>query len=143
MIARAELIRLEQGQEGTLGVLRLDGHLFCVTLEPPENGNQTDISCIPTGEYLCRRVESPRFGDTFEVAEVPGRSHILLHVGNVADDTAGCVLLGQHFGWLGGSRAVLDSGKTFSRFMNECAGTSAFSLVVEDASKEGPWKTSV
>lgn len=142
MISNVELIRLEQGQEGTFGVLRLNGQVFCVTLEPPEQGNRENISCIPTGEYLCRRVESPRFGTTFEVAHVPNRKHILLHPGNVTDDTSGCVLLGKHFGKLRGDRAILNSGKTFMRFMDACSGSSTFPFIVKDASKEGPWKTS-
>lgn len=143
MIKRAELIRLEQGQDGTFGVMRLDGRVFCVTLEPPDKGNQADISCIPTGEYVCRRVESPRFGETYEITGVPGRTHILLHPGNVTDDTRGCVLLGKHFGKLRGDRAVLNSGRTFDGFMARCSETRTFPLVVEDASQEGPWKTSV
>lgn len=143
MITYADLIRLEQGAAGTFGVLRLDGQVFCVTLELPDEDNKKNISCIPTGEYLCRKVESPKFGVTYEVADVPDRDHILLHPGNVVGDTSGCVLLGKHFGRLRGDRAVLNSGKTFKRFMDACAGTETFPFVVEDASGEGPWKTSV
>lgn len=143
MIEYAELIRLEQGTDGTFGVMRLDGRVFCVTLEPPEKGNRVNISCIPTGKYLCQKVDSPRFGETYEVTDVPGRSNILLHPGNVTDDTRGCVLLGKHFGKLRGDRAVLNSGKTFDGFMDQCAGSESFPLVVEDASQEGPWKISV
>ncbi len=136
MIEQAELIRLEKSIEGTFGVLRLDGQVFCVTLEPPDNNNSVNTSCIPPGRYSCRRVESPRFGTTFEVTDVPGRSHILLHPGNVAGDTRGCVLLGKHFGFLRGNRAVLNSGKTFAQFMEQSHTSEEFPFVVKEMVEE-------
>lgn len=141
MVESAELIRLETGADGTFGVLRLDGKVFCVTLEPPSLENAVNVSCIPVGQYRCRRVQSPRFGETFEVADVPGRTHILLHPGNVTDDTQGCVLLGRHFGLLRGDRAVLNSGRTFDDFMDRCHGAEEFVLTVEAVHEEGAWTT--
>ena len=137
-----ELIRLEKGGQGTFGVLRLDGEVFCVTLEPPERGNLTDISCIPAGRYRCRRVVSPRFGETFEVTGVPGRSQILVHAGNLAADTRGCVLVGRRYGVLGSERAVLESKATFAEFMDRCRGADDFEFRVEDACGGGSWTTS-
>ncbi|QGY39656.1 hypothetical protein GM415_05835 [Pseudodesulfovibrio cashew] len=131
-----DLLRIEQGEDGTFGVLRLDGKAWCVTLEPQDLGNAENVSCIPAGRYVCRRVHSPHFGETFQIADVPGRSHILLHAGNVAGDTRGCVLLGRRFGSLEGCRAVLDSGRTVAEFMAELAGEDEFSLVVRDVSRE-------
>lgn len=142
MIKNMELIRLEKGDEGTFGVLRLDGQVFCVTLEPPDRGNLRDLSCIPAGRYRCRRVASPRFGDTFEVTGVPGRSHILLHPGNTAADTSGCVLLGREFGDLAGRRGVLRSGKTFARLMDRCAGQDRFDFTISETCGEGVCKPS-
>lgn len=132
MVEKAELIRLEKGYDGTFGVLRLDGQVFCVTLEPPDRGNAANVSCIPAGRYACRRVESPRFGVTYEVTGVPGRSHILLHPGNLTEDTHGCVLLGKHFGLLRGDRAVLNSGRTFTEFMERCHDAEGFPFVIEE-----------
>lgn len=136
-----EVIRVEQGEEGTFGVLKLNGQAYCVTLEPPQRGNAQNISCIPAGEYHCKRVSSPRFGETFEIMDVPGRSHILFHAGNVVDDTSGCVLLGRHFGRLGDVRAVLDSGATFSDFLCQCKGDNDFPLVIREGGEEGSWTT--
>lgn len=65
------------------------------TLENPWLDNQPMISCIPAGKYICRRVESPTYGSTFEVADVEGRTHILFHWGNYPKNTQGCVLVGQ------------------------------------------------
>ncbi len=142
MADRVELIRLEKGPEGTFGVLRLDGRVFCVTLEPPDNGNAREISCIPAGNYICCRVESPHFGRTYEVRDVPGRSHILFHRGNMVDDTKGCVLLGSGFGRLHGDRAILDSGRAFSRFLEQCGECDGFEFTVQEVGKEAAWTTS-
>jgi hypothetical protein len=93
-MTRVKLIRVEKDHNLTRGVLLVDGKYQAVTLELPYRDNQRDISCIPVGTYNCQRVQSPRFGNTFEVTEVPGRSHILFHAGNYPRDTRGCILLG-------------------------------------------------
>lgn len=142
MVNQVELIRLETGDDGTFGVLRIDGRVHCVTLEPPDEDNRQNVSCIPEGRYLCRRVHSRRYGNTFEVADVPGRSHILFHPGNVVGDTRGCVLVGRQFGLLRGDRAVLNSGRTFERFMELCKGGDQFEFTIEDVCKEEQWTIS-
>ena len=132
MNKRVDLMRIEQGADGTFGVLRINGRAWCVTLEPPDRNNAQNVSCIPSGRYVCRRLVSRRFGTTYEVVDVPGREHILLHPGNVVDDTQGCVLLGRHFGLLRGARGILNSGQTFRAFLSELEGVEEFSFTVED-----------
>ncbi len=126
-----KLYRLEQSvRHGTFGVLLIDGKSFCVTLEPPDQDNQSNISSIPAGEYNCVRYDSPKYGDTFQILYVPNRDFILFHSGNVVEHTKGCVLLGQYFDKLSGERAVLNSGKTFRRFMRLLEGFSEFQLTL-------------
>ena len=129
---KVDITRLEKSDEGTFGVLRLDGRVQCVTLEPPERGNRVGVSCIPAGTYTCQRVDSPTFGSTFEVTGVPGRTAILFHKGNVARDTHGCILLGSRFGRLGDERGVLDSSVAFREFLVGCAGERAFQFTIEE-----------
>lgn len=43
------------------------------------------------------KVNSPKFGKTWEIFKVPNRSEILFHVGNHPQDTHGCILLGRVF----------------------------------------------
>ncbi|OIQ49732.1 hypothetical protein BerOc1_01657 [Pseudodesulfovibrio hydrargyri] len=128
---KVDITRLEKSEEGTFGVLRLDGRVQCVTLEPPERGNRVGVSCIPAGTYTCRKVDSPSFGPTFEVTGVPGRTAILFHQGNVARDTHGCILLGSRFGRLGDERGVLDSRAAFTEFLDRCAGERTFQFTIE------------
>jgi len=112
-----ELIRLEETDAGTFGVLKVNKQVFCVTLEPGDLENAENRSSIPAQQYTCRRVKSPRFHTTYQVLGVPGRTNILFHPGNVVGDTAGCIILAEHFGKLAGDRAVLNSGNTFRQFI--------------------------
>ena len=124
-----EIIRLETGESGTLSILRIDKQVFCVTLEPPDRLNERNTSSIPAGQYICSPYESPTHGGTFEVTNVPGRSAILLHAGNIVDHTEGCIMLGETFGKLKGNRAILNSGNTFRRFLAEM-GRTPFHLTI-------------
>ncbi len=128
----ATIIRVEESDQGTIGVLLLDGQAFCCTLEPPDRDNQVNISCIPPGHYTVIQVNSPRYGDTFEITGVPKRSHVLFHAGNVVKHTKGCVLLGQYFGKLQGNRAVLNSGKTFQEFLVRLSNKGSFELDIKE-----------
>ncbi len=118
-----DLVRLETDfDSGTFGALLIDGELFCTTLEPYEYGNTVSKSCIPEGQYECRKIISPSFGDTFEVCHVPNRSHVLFHKGNTKNNTEGCIILGQYPDKLRHQRALMNSGETFNRFLNLLAG---------------------
>ena len=95
MIAKLTLIRDFQDNEATLGKLLFNDSPVCFTLEHPWRDNQSKISCIPLGTYQGQVQLSPHFGRYLpELLDVPGRSQILMHVGNTAKDTLGCILLG-------------------------------------------------
>ena len=125
-----KIIRLEEANDGTFGALLIDDHVFCVTLEPPDFNNQQNISNIPPGNYICKRVMSRKYGDTFEIINVPGRTHVLFHSGNIVEDTKGCVLLARKWGVLGHDRAILNSGNTFRNFMIKMIGTDECELEI-------------
>jgi len=125
-----KLIRIADTAWGTFGVLISDGLPFCLTLERPWLDNIKNTSCIPPGRYVCKRVMSPKFGETFEVCDVPGRSHILFHKGNLMDDSHGCIILGERFDPLDGKPAVLSSGDAFKEFMQRTRGFDKFPLEI-------------
>ncbi len=123
-----DIIRVVQSDQGTFGVLLLQGEAFCVTLERDWKNNERNVSCIPLGEYLCQRTKSWRFGDAFMVRKVPGRSHILLHKGNKIKNTSGCILLGRQFG----KRRIDKSRKAFNAFMAKLKGKETFKLNIRE-----------
>jgi hypothetical protein len=73
-----------------------DLHVF--TVELPDRDNAPNVSCVPFGDYVIRKHNSPKFGkclkvfDKDGVSEVSGRSEILIHAGNTTSDTEGCIL---------------------------------------------------
>lgn len=110
---RVILTRKVSTTEGTKGLLHVPGILNPYhTMENPWLNNKRKESCIPTGNYVCRPVDSPRFGKTIEVTNVPDRSHILFHAGNSPADTDGCILIGMNGSpsntmWIGSSKPAV------------------------------------
>jgi hypothetical protein len=127
-----ELIRLEETVGGTIGVLKIDKEVFCMTLEPPDRLNERDRSSIPAQQYRIKKHFSSRFGNTWLVDNVPGREHVLFHAGNRVNDTAGCILLGSEVGKLTGDQAVLNSGATFKRFLAELQHENEVHLTIRE-----------
>ena len=120
-------------QHGTFGALTINGQPICLTLEPYTRDNERNISCIPTGQYICNRVDSPKYGDVFEVSNIQNRSHVLFHWGNRDKDTEGCILLGEEFGLLHGDWSVLSSKKAFNEFMNILKEEDQFTLTITES----------
>lgn len=126
-----ELIRLEESEEGTLGVLKINKQYFCSTLEPSDKENKKNVSSIPAQQYMCEFYSSPKYEKTYQVMNVPDRDYILFHAGNTIKDTKGCILLGQYPDKLRGDRAVLNSGETFKKFLYKIA-QSRFHLTIKE-----------
>jgi len=82
---RATLQRSASTDHGTFGVLSF-GDQACRTTELPWRDNRKQKSCIPVGTYQCAIVNSPRFGRVYGVADVPGRSNVLIHSANFGGD---------------------------------------------------------
>ena len=127
---RAELLRFEKSKKGVFGVLKIDGKSVCLILERPWENNEPNISCIPDNIYVCKRVDSPKYGDTFEVQGVPSRTNILFHWGNTIENSLGCLLTGSSMGELDGERAVLNSKDAFHKFMSVLDGVDYFPFLI-------------
>lgn len=125
----------------TFGVLTRDdtGETVAVTVEREWDGGSNRKStperpgaCIPPGTYTCVKVKSPKFGDTYEVTKVPTRSAILLHSGNLADDSRGCIILGSAFGTVKGKDGVVGSKLAMGKFLAMQANVQAFTLTIRN-----------
>lgn len=106
-----KLTRYAFFEDRTLGRLTVGSEIFW-TVEKPWKDNQPFISCIPAGKYEITKGDSPRFGpNTWQVMDVPGRTHILFHVGNTSDDVVGCIAVGTnvygHLDGVGKSKAAM------------------------------------
>lgn len=109
-------------EDYTIGKLYIDGVFFSNTLEDRDRGLASTMSieeikkkkkaggtAIPTGTYKVRMdISSPRFSKSNwyikncngakmpRLKDVPGYDGVLVHCGNTAKDTEGCILVGKN-----------------------------------------------
>ncbi len=102
----------------TIGKLYNGNNLICYTVERPWLDNVANESCIPEGEYTVKMTNSPRFGPTYEVKNVPGRTHILFHKGNTVKDSLGCILPVSNITVFDGRIGGASSKFAYDRLMN-------------------------
>lgn len=104
------LERIYKGDTYTIGRLYINGERFCDTLEDKDRGlikemplkllNHLKVkheTAIPTGTYRVIVNRSPKFKrDLPRLLNVPAFDGILIHRGNTAVDTSGCILVGEN-----------------------------------------------
>lgn len=113
--------RIAKKSDYTIGKLYIDGIYFCDTIEDTDRGLTQDMpiseisrkkiagkTAIPSGTYnLDMNTISPRFskisfyknlcnGRVPRLLNVPGFVGVLIHVGNTAKDSEGCILVGKN-----------------------------------------------
>lgn len=113
----------------TVGRLFVDGKFFCSTLEDTvrDLSNEKKVygkTAIPYGEYKVVYNWSPKFGRNLpRLLNVPAFEGILIHPGNTADDSAGCILVGRN----------TEVGRlTESRYTSD-----KLNVLIEDAQRRG------
>ena len=114
------LKRIARRDSYTIGKLYVDGSYFCDTIEDKDRGLQQQlplsvnlakkkkgVTAIPVGRYrVTLAVKSQRFGQKKQYAacngylprliNVPAFDGVLIHIGNTASDTEGCILVGKN-----------------------------------------------
>lgn len=116
----------------TIGRMEINGRYFCDTLEDTDRGLRESMTedeiaalkvkgatAIPIGTYrIDMQTRSPRFGRVLpRLVSVKGYSGVLIHSGNTAADTEGCILVGENRerGKVLNSRATLEHLLVFLR----------------------------
>lgn len=99
---KLQLKRIAKKSDYTIGKLYIDGEYFCDTLEDRvrELSKEQKIAgqtAIPAGKYPIIVNLSPRFKRLLpRLLNVPHFEGILIHRGNTAKDTSGCILVGEN-----------------------------------------------
>lgn len=107
---KIEVKRRYLGSEYTIGSMYINGEYFCDTLEDKvrdlnKDGDLNDKgegkvyaqTAIPYGEYEIVVKHSPKFDRILpRLLNVPHFEGILIHRGNTAKDSAGCILIGEN-----------------------------------------------
>lgn len=135
------LPRTEESEHGTFGhLICLDKHWF--TAELPWVNNQTNLSCIPTGIYLCIYKPEGKYKG-YELQNVRDRTNIEMHplnfvydrrAENRKSDAKGCIGIGKGRGEM----IPPQKGDTKYTHPQECIFSSrkAFEELLEFTNKE-------
>ena len=126
---KLELVRVFVGDGYTIGHLSIDGEYFSDTLEDvPRPIKIPDQTCIPAGSYKVVINYSNRFKRSMpQLLDVPGFEGIRIHPGNDADDTSGCILVGE--GSIAGH--LTNSKQTYNRLFEKLLNaTSPIQIVI-------------
>lgn len=135
----------------TIGKLYIDNHYFCDTLEDKvrdlnKDGDLNDVgegkvagqTAIPYGTYkVTMDVQSPKFSQRASYAwckgylprllNVPHFDGIMIHSGNDATHTAGCILVGENTV----KGKVLNSMNTLKRLYDILKGADDITITIE------------
>ena len=146
------LKRIAKKPSYTIGKLYIDGKYFCDTIEDTDRGLSSTMNeavivakkikhktAIPAGKYAVdMRTVSPRFGSQAfykdvcggrvpRLQGVKGFDGVLIHCGNTAEDSSGCILVG--FNTVKGM--VTNSKDTFRRLYEIIAKADSVFLTIE------------
>lgn len=146
------LRRIAKKDTYTVGKLYIDGVYFCDTIEDKDRGlyQKQDIqelrkikvpskTAIPTGIYkISLSIVSPKYstkktyqeickGKVPRLLNVPGYEGVLIHIGNTAEDSAGCILVGQNK--VVGK--VINSTETFRKLYAKIKGQNNLTIEIK------------
>ena len=119
---KLRLVRRASSENCTLGQLFVDGVETCFTCEDVVRETEAPVrewkipgsTAIPRGTYEVIINHSQRFGKELPLLlNVPGFAGVRIHSGNTAEDTEGCILVGEKIG----HDAVVESRKAFVELM--------------------------
>lgn len=113
-------------REKTIGNATL-GTLYNMHTDEEFKTLENKTCIIPPYTYNFKLRQSPKFGLTPWIFDVPDREYILMHCGNKASDSRGCILIGSEVK----DDVLLYSRKAFERLMNNLVNGKNYSLRVE------------
>ncbi len=132
---RIDIVRVEKSVDGMFGVLLIEKRAFCNTFEDIWDNNAYGTG-IPNGNYTATKYYSPsKKIEVWQLNDVPDRNNIQIHAGNTLNDTLGCILIGQSWDKLRGNRAILNSGDTFTKFMQVTRNEKRLDINIFDVVK--------
>lgn len=128
--------RIFKGANYTIGNLYINDVYICDTLEDTVRDLKSDGSgkimhktAIPKGEYKVTLEWSPKFGKILPfLHNVPFFTGILIHSGNTAEDSSGCILVG----WNESKGQVLNSKIALSAIMKNLNSAKEITITIEE-----------
>jgi hypothetical protein len=125
---KLKVVRETKTDISTIGSLFINDVFFCYTLEDKDRGlKQSDsllfiqakkifgLTAIPSGFYKLTVNQSPKFKRMLpRILEIKGFDGVLLHRGNTADHSLGCILIG----YKKGHNSIFESTKAETDLVN-------------------------
>ena len=125
---KLKVVREVKTEVSTIGSLFINGEFFCYTLEDKDRGlKQTDsllfiqtkkifgLTAIPSGTYKLIVNQSPKFKRMLpRILDIKGFDGVLIHRGNTADHSLGCLLVG----YKKGENSIFESTKAETDLVN-------------------------
>lgn len=125
---KLKVVREIKNDVCTIGSLFINDVFFCYTLEDKDRGlKQSDsilfiqakkifgLTAIPSGFYKLTVNQSPKFKRMLpRILEIKGFDGVLLHRGNSANDSLGCILVG----YKKGENSIFESTKAETDLVN-------------------------
>lgn len=123
----------------TIGKMYMPSGTVFDTIELPWDDNKQSISCIPEGVYklnkrasgVVSRSSKGKYVAGYEVANVAGRTYIMIHIGNTTSDFEGCIGIGEGLGVVNNEWAILRSSTSFDKFMHEMDTSEDWQLTIQ------------
>ena len=136
-----KVVRKYKKSDYTIGKLYVDGEYFCDTVEDTDRGLSQNMknstieakkiygkTAIPTGRYSVVLSYSNKFKKTLPLLkDVLGFSGVRIHSGNTAEDSLGCIIVGENK-IKGG---VINSRATMKRLMAKLRGQKEIYITIE------------
>jgi hypothetical protein len=133
--------RLYKKSDYTIGKMYINGEYFCDTVEDTDRGLSQNMknstieakkmygkTAIPIGRYKVTLTYSNKFGKTLPLLkDVLGFSGVRIHSGNTAEDSLGCIIVGDNK-IKGG---VINSRVTMERLMAKLRGQTEIYISIE------------
>ena len=125
---KIKVVREIKNDVCTIGSLFINDVFFCYTLEDKDRGiKQSDsllfiqakkifgLTAIPSGFYKLTVNQSPKFKRMLpRILDIKGFDGVLLHRGNSANDSLGCILVG----YKKGDNSIFESTKAETDLVN-------------------------
>lgn len=135
------LKRIAKKEKYTIGKLYIDGEYFCDTVEDKDRElySYMDVgeisrlkvygeTAIPYGTYKVRLSMSYKYKKILpEIMNIPGWTGVRIHSGNTAEDSLGCIIVGQNKA----VGKVLNSRVTMNALMQKLEGQDDIEITIE------------
>jgi len=142
-----KLTRIYETGIHTCGLLQYGGHIWTALEDAHHDRKIPGKTRIPAGTYdLNLRTTSPmasryreRFGKEHAgmiwLRDVPNYDYVYIHIGNIAEDSRGCILVGRTMspqqGFIGESKAAYE--ELYPLIMDGLANNARASIEIVDA----------